>query len=621
MLETLKAALHLQRQGNLQEAERFYRRVLGQEANNVHALNLLGALCVNTNRPEEGTRLIRQALLVRPDDPQALVNLALGLRQLGKIDEAIPCLERSLSLKSDNAFALNSLGSLLLDSGRAEEAVVQYKKAAQLNPDSADIWCNLSSALNDIKQHTHALKAARRALEIDNRKPQAHHNLAEIYRAQSKFDQAIEHYNIALELNPNYFDAMLNLAQTHREAENPEAAVSILDMLISLQPDNPEIFSAMGLLQEQLGEPDKAANYFKQSIAITPGRAQSHYQLSQIQGRKSTDEEIADIEDLLTNEALSEQSRIHLTFALAPAYQQKKRYDDAFNSWSEGNGIKAKKTPYNETEKDRFYQSVARHSSAALERLGPDSGSEDTRPLFIMGMPRSGNTLTGQILSSHSQISSLGEVSFAYDIAAKIEQLTGQKYPEGLTNLTQEQCRQLGDSFNSRIPEKYSDQTYVIDNTPLNFQHLGLLSLALPQARFILCYRDPVDTCWSMFKIPFGDNQSYAHDLRSLGKHYCSYRVLINEWKNLLGSKILEVSYEETVEDIEKQSKRMLDFLGLPFEESVLSFHESKDLVRTPSTSQVRKPIYKSAVEAWKKYEEHLDPLIESLNPQGEPKS
>ena len=614
MLETLKAALHLQRQGNLQEAERFYRRVLGQEANNVHALNLLGALCVNSNRPDEGTRLIQQALLSRPDDPQALVNLALGLRQLGRTDEAIPCLERSLSLKSDNAFALNSLGSLLLDSGRPEEAIVHYKKAAKLDSASADIWCNLSSALNDIKQHREAMMAVRRALEIDNRKPQAHHNLAEIYRAQSRFDEAIEHYNIALELNPNYFDAMLNLAQTHREAENPEVAASILDMLISLQPDNPEIFSAMGLLQEQLGEPEKAASYFKQSIAIAPGRAQSHYQLSQIQGRKSTDEEIAEIEAQLTNEVVSEQNRILLAFALAPAYQQKERYDDAFNSWSEGNAIKAKKTPYDETEKDRFYQSVARHSSATLERLGPDSGAMDKRPLFIMGMPRSGNTLTGQILSSHSQISSLGEVSFAYDIADQIEQLTGQKYPEGLDKLSPEQCRQLGESFNSRIPKKYSSQAYVIDNTPLNFQHLGLLSIVLPGAKFILCHRDPVDTCWSMFKIPFGDNQSYAHDLGSLGKHYCSYRVLMDKWKDLLGDKILDVSYEQTVGDVEKQSKRMLDFLGLPFEESVLNFHESKDLVRTPSTSQVRKPIYKSAVDAWKKYEDHLGPLIESLN-------
>jgi tetratricopeptide (TPR) repeat protein len=613
MLETLKAALHLQRQGNLQEAERLYRRVLAQEADNVHALNLLGALCVNTGRPDEAVSLIEQALLGRPDDPQALANLALGLKQLGRTDAAITSLERSLSLKGDNAFALNNLGGLLLDSGRAEEAVIRFKKAAQLDPASANIWCNLSSALNDIKQHRQALIAARRALEIDNRKPQAHHNLAEIYRAQSRFDEAIEHYNIALELNPNYFDAMLNLAQTHREAENPETAVSILDMLISLQPGNPEIFNAMGLLQEQLGEPEKAADYFKQSIAIAPHRAISHYQLSQIQGRKSTDTEIADIEALLARDDIGEHGRIHLAFALAPAYEQKGRYEDAFDSWSEGNTIKAKRKPYDETEKNQFYRSVARLSSDALKRLGPDSGSMDKRSLFVLGMPRSGNTLTGQILSSHSKISSLGEVSFAYDIAEKIEKFTGQKYPEGLDKLSREQCRQLGDSFNPRIPEKYADQAYVIDNTPLNFQHLGLLSLALPQAKFILCHRDPIDTCWSMFKIPFGDNQSYAHDLISLGKHYRSYRILIEEWKRLLPGKILEVGYEETVGNIEKQARRIFEFLDLPFEQSVLDFHQSKSLVRTPSTSQVRKPIYKSAVQAWKKYEEHLEPLIKAL--------
>ena len=614
MLQTLKQALHLQRQGDLRGAERFYRQVLGQEPKNIHALNLLGALCVNTGRPEEAVKLIRQALLVKPDDPQALANLALGLKQLGQVDEAIACLERSLSLKGDNAFTLNTLGGLLLESGRPKEAVAHYKKALRLDPGSVDCLCNLSSALNALKQHSQALLTVRRALKLDDRKPQAHHTLAEIYRAQSRFIDAIEHYDIALKLKPDYYEAMLNLAHTHREAESPDASMAILKTLLGLQPANHKAFNAMGLLQEQLGEPKEAADYFKKSISIAPQAAISHYQLSQIKSRNSSDEEIRAMESLISDESTGEEDRALLAFALAPAYEQKERYEDAFSTWAKGNAIKASKSPYNETEKNQFYHSVAKHTSLALERLGTDAGCEDSRPLFIMGMPRSGNTLTGQILSSHSSISSLGEVSFAYDLAEKIEELTGRKYPAGLAELSPEQCKQLGEAYDSRIPDKFSNQAYVIDNTPLNFQHLGLISLALPRAKFIRCHRDPIDTCFSIFKIPFGNNQSYAHDLVSLGKHYNSYLVLMDEWKRLLPGKILDVSYEETVEDIETQSRRILDFLGLPFEESVLNFHQSKDLVRTPSTSQVRKPIYQSAVHAWKKYEDQLGPLIESLD-------
>lgn len=613
MLQTLKQALHLQRQGRLKDAEKFYRRVLEQEPNNPHALNLLGALCVNTDRAEEAVTLIKQALVARPEDPQALANLALALKTLGNKDEAIACLKRSLALKADNAFALNTLGSLLLESGKPEEAIGYYKKALQLDPNSADCLCNLSSALHALKQHRQALLTGQRALNLDARNPQAHHNLAEIYRAQSKFIDAIKHYELALQLKPDYYEAMLNLAHTQREAENPDAALVLLEKLIALQPANHKALNALGLLKEQLGEPEAAARHFKQSISMAPDAAISHYQLSQIKSRESTADEIAAMEALYSDPSQDAQNKALLAFALAPAYEQKGRYDDAFETWAAGNAIKAAKSPFNQADKNAFYQSVASCSVSAKKRLGSDSGCRDNRPLFIMGMPRSGNTLTGQILSSHSQISSLGEVSFAHDMADKVEELTGKKYPQGLEQLSQEHCIQLGKDYDDRIPKNLSQQAYVIDNTPLNFQHLGLISLALPEAKFIHCHRDPVDTCFSIFKIPFGDNQSYAHDLVSLGEHYNSYLALMDEWKCLLQGRILDVRYEDTVEDIEKQSRRILNFLDLPFEQSMLEFHLSKDLVRTPSTSQVRRPIYKSAVKAWKRYEDHLAPLIKAL--------
>lgn len=613
MLQTLKQAYQLQRQGDLAGAEQLYRQVLDQEAGNIPALNLLGALCVNSGRPVEAIELIERALAIKPDDPQALANLALGLKDTGKTEEAIDCLKRSLTLKGDNPFVLNSLGSLMLGAGRPHEAISIYKKALLLDADYVDCWCNLACALNELKQHEKAVLAARKALGIDPQKTQAHHHLADTCRAQSRFDEAIKHYNRALKLKPDYFEAMLNLAHTHREAENPEASSTLLKRLIDMHPGKAESYNAMGLLQEQIGEPEEAANYFRKSISIAPDVALSHYQLAQIQGRKSTGEELSAIEGLIVKEKISKQDKSLLSFALARAYEQRERYQDAFDAWAQGNAIKAARIPYNEAEKNQFYQSVVKHTSTAFRRLGTDAGSEDNRPLFIMGMPRSGNTLTGQILSSHSAISSLGEVSFAHDLVEMIEALTGQKYPEGLDKLTTEQCKQLGETFNARIPENFADSSYVIDNTPLNFQHLGLLSLALPQAKFILCHRDPIDTCFSMFKLPFGDNQSYAHDLVSLGQHYNGYRVLMDHWKSLLPGKILAVGYEETVTDIETQSRRMLDFLGLPFEESVLNFHESKSLVRTPSTSQVRKPIYKHAVHAWKRYEKQLQPLIKAL--------
>jgi hypothetical protein len=179
--------------------------------------------------------------------------------------------------------------------------------------------------------------------------------------------------------------------------------------------------------------------------------------------------------------------------------------------------------------------------------------------------------------------------------------------------LSADQYRELGEYYMSRHPVQRLTGRYVIDKTPLNFQYIGLLSVALPDAKFIHCHREPVGNCFAIHKLPFDKKQTYAHDLVALGKYYGHYRRLMQTWQELLPGRILNVYYEDTVADVEQQSRRMLDFLGLPFEAGVLEFHATRRLVKTPSASQVRQPIYGDSVESWRKYEKHLGPLIECL--------
>jgi hypothetical protein len=180
--------------------------------------------------------------------------------------------------------------------------------------------------------------------------------------------------------------------------------------------------------------------------------------------------------------------------------------------------------------------------------------------------------------------------------------------------LTADQYAELGDYYMSRHLAKNLDAQYVVDKTPLNFQYIGLLGLALPQAKFIHCHRNPVANCYSIHRMTFDEKQTYAHDLTALGKYYTRYWKLMQRWKTMFPDRILDVRYEDTVADIEKQSRRILDFLDLAFEEKVLEFHKTERLVKTPSASQVRQPIYTDSVEAWKNYEKHLGPLIDNLN-------
>ena len=228
-------------------------------------------------------------------------------------------------------------------------------------------------------------------------------------------------------------------------------------------------------------------------------------------------------------------------------------------------------------------------------------------------MPRSGTSLTEQILASHSALAGAGELPYAYDTAHSIRELVHEKFPDNMKLLSKEQYAELGHNYLNRHLSEHLTARYVIDKTPLNFQYIGMLALALPDAKFVHCHRDPVANCFSIHRMPFDEKQTYAHSLEALGKYYSRYWRFMQDWHSMFPGRILDVRYEETVADIEGQSRRMLEFLELPFEEGVLEFHKTRRLVKTPSASQVRQPIYSDSVAAWKNYEHHLGPLIENL--------
>jgi len=306
--------------------------------------------------------------------------------------------------------------------------------------------------------------------------------------------------------------------------------------------------------------------------------------------------------------------RMFMAFGLARAYEQRKQYDKAFEYLEMGNRVKAEMQPYDDADTGKFVDSLADCAEAVAARLGLEAGCPDPRPVFILGMPRSGTSLTEQILASHSEVAGAGELSYAYDMAHRIRDITQQAFPDNMKLLSAQQLLELGEYYLSRHKPDNLAHRYVVDKTPLNFQYIGLLGLALPGAKFIHCHRDPVQNCFSIHKMPFDKKQAYAHSQEALGLYYNRYWKLMQRWKAQFPGRILDVRYEDTVADIETQGRRMLDFLDLPFEESVLDFYKTKRLVKTPSASQVRQPIYGDAVQAWRKYEQHLGPLIEALD-------
>ena len=614
--ELLQTGLKYYQQGNLDAAEKHFRQIVSRDSNNVHGLNLLGMVCVNTGRHEEAAELITRALELKPDDAQAHGNLGLAYQRMGKLESAERHFRQSIDLDPDKPVMWNSLGNVLRDKGQAAEAVKAYESTLRANGNYPECWANLSKALVDLGEYERAFQAVSRALQINPTVADFHNQIAEVYRKGSKFEQAIRAYKKSLELDPKLYESMLGLATVYRESEDAEAALAVLERLIDMEPRHARAYTVLGILKEQLGEPGVAADCFRKSIELAPGVVSPHWHLSQIKGRKSTADEILAMERLQEIPGLSRQDKTHLHFALGAAYDQHDQTDKAFDAWRIANQIKAERFPFDPEKRKQHSDATLEHSEVLAAKLAKVPVEDGRQIVFVIGMPRSGTSLTDQILSSHSSVSSLGEVGHADEMMNQVRKLTGQVYPMGLSQLAESDVRLLRDDYLRKVDAKHADSLVLLDKTPMNFQYLGLLAEVFPCSKFIHCRRDPVDNCFSIFKLSFADDQDYAHDLTALGQQYSLYAEMMDTWKEMYADRILDVHYEDTVADIEAQCGRLVAFLGLSFEPDMLEFYLSERLVRTPSASQVRQPIYKSSVEAWRRYEKHLQPLILALDAQ-----
>ena len=599
--------------GELGAAERTYRNVLDLDPDNFHALNLLGMLLVNSQRPQEAIKFISRALDIDSSNPQSHANIGLAWKDTGNSEKAARHFQRALELNPANPDTCNNLGNVLRSLDRPAEAIRIYERALKMHPTFAECWSNLAAALNEAGKHDRALEAAGRALQLNPELAQAHNNRGDIYLAMALYDKAVAEYRKAVELSPKYVAALINMARTQRDMDQPEEAAATLALALELEPKNPEALLVQGVLNEQVGDRRAAAQSFGQAIDLLPEMTVAHYYLAQIKGRKGTDEEFEAMRRLESRDDLTPKARMYLQFGLFRACDQRGMYDEAFAHLEAGNSIKAARVPYDDEDTARYIAEILASAEAVIGDLGDRPGFEDGRPVFVLGMPRSGTTLTEQILASHSKVAGAGELSYAYDTAHSIRKMVHEKFPDNLKLLSPEQFVDLGQRYLCSHSATNLEARYVVDKTPLNFQYIGMLALALPGARFVHCHRDPVANCFSIHRMPFDDKQAYAHSLEALGKYYSRYWQLMQEWHRLFPGRILDVRYEDTVADIEKQSRRLLNFLDLDFEPGVLEFHKTKRIVKTPSASQVRQPIYKDAVAAWRRYEKHLGPLIENL--------
>jgi tetratricopeptide (TPR) repeat protein len=603
------AADALRALGRLRDSVPLYERALQLEPRAPEVSNNLGNALLGLGQPADAAVQYRAALEARPDAADIHCNLGNALRQQGQFQEAIAASERAIALEPGLAMAHNNLGLSLTGLGLREQAVTRYRQALALNPAYVEALDNLGTVLCDLGGHREALALHTRALELDPQRPEAHYSLGTSLYELRRLDDAVDSYRRALALRPAYSAARVALATTLRAlGQVPEAEASCRAVL-AVHPDEAEALSLLGELHADRGRFQEAREVLERVIALDPGRTSAYCSLAA--HRRMTPEDTAWLHgaQALLAQSLPLNERIGLCYALGKYFDDVGRYDEAFHHYRQANELTKSHGPgYDRDKLVRLRERITTHFNVErLSRLETGESASEL-PVFIIGMPRSGTSLAEQILASHPQVHGAGEIRFWSHAFGRLER-------EGLeSEVAARLVPELAREYLEHVSALGGGALRVIDKMPANFLHAGLIHAALPRARIIHMRRHPLDTCLSIYCQNFFNMGPHANDLADLAHYYREYLTFMGHWRAALpATTLLEVPYEALIEDQEGWSRRMVDFIGLPWDPRCLGFHQTQRVVMTASKWQVRQKLHSGSVARWRRYEPHLGPLLALL--------
>ena len=605
----------LKDKGELDEAARCYRQTLQMNPRHAMAHFNLANVLRDQGRTEEAIENYRRALTLDPNYAAAHNNLGRTLQDLGRNEEAIACYQRVLAINPEHASAHINLGNTLKAEGKLEDAVTVYRAALDLEPNRAETLNLLGIAHRKLGRTEEALKTFGRALTIKPDFPEAFNNVSIALHELNRYEEAIAYAERALQADPGRWYAHINLGNALMGLSKLDEAVACFRRALEIKPDHPITHNNLGYAMNARGCFEEAAAEFERALALEPDMVEPHRNLAFIKKIKPNDTLIARIKGLLRNGKLSDNERSNLNFSLGKCFNDIGEYDRAFAHYQAGNDIKKQGQPFDAggfaAETDRIIATFTR----AFFEDGESLGGDTERPVFIIGMPRSGTTLVEQILASHPEVFGAGELRDVQIWAQELQAYLGcaEPYPECTTQLDRDSARDLAQGYIDHLVEFAPNVLRVCDKMPQNFRHLGLIALLLPRARIIHCRREALDVCLSCYFQDFS-RQPFSYDLGQIGSYYREYERLMAHWTETLAQPILEVQYEHLVADTEMVSRKMIEFCGLEWDNACLAFHKTDRAVLTASQWQVRQPVYKSSVQRWKRYEKHLGVLLRELN-------
>lgn len=586
----LSEAVAFHQQGRLPDAEAGYRRVLRTDPGNPEAQRLLGSILRQTGRLPESLEVLAKAAAVHTGHPGVLGEHGMSLLEARRFGEAAAVLGRLADLRPRSVPALLNLGRAHLELLDSDSAVAVLKRAVELAPADVDCQAAMARAYALAGLPGHAVpfyKSAMAGRPDDPSWPEWASALGGALSATGKMDEALAVFRQVQQRFPSYVAAVAAESELLEALSRYEDAARVMDDAAKVHGEHPELAVARSRVLKRRGDEAGAIDLLEQT---------------------------------LRNPNLTAHYRAVVLFALGSMREGRAEYGQAFAAFSEGNALSAH--TFDQTMYVNIVDAIISTFSAERLKTLPRSAVRSTRPVFILGMPRSGTSLVEQILDCHPSAFGAGELPDIGRMAARLDRALGvtESYPMCTAAMTQAAADSLANSYLSRLAEKAAGKPgalaeggIVTDKTPSNYLHLGLIQVLFPGARVIHCMRHPMDNCISCFTTRLHGAHTYVRSQSDLALVYRQYRRLMDHWKSVLSIPIMDVQYEAMVEDQEGMTRRILEFIGLPWDDACLKFHKSSRLTMTASMHQVRKPVYKSSVGRWKGYEPYMTELAEGL--------
>jgi tetratricopeptide (TPR) repeat protein len=569
------------------------------------------------NNPPLALRQASEVIRQYPNDSGGYRLLGAAKRQIGDIKGAIEAERRSIDAsKIDGELieAANAMRDMKL-----KDAEILLKGRLQRDPFDVVAIRLLATLAAHVGQHENAIEFLRRALHIMPSYGEARNDLAHQLSKHGKAEDALvllDEMEEAGELTPS---RRASRASVLSRIGQYQKAIADYETALEANPDNPGLWASVGHAYKTVGDNDRAIDAYRAAARIRPGAGDAWWSLANLKTFRFTDDELAGMEAALSDEGLSPDDRLQIHFALGKGYEDRKLAEPAWRNYAAGNRVRLKQVPHSATAETKLVDRTIKLMDREFFERRRGQGCPAPDPIFVVGMPRAGSTLLEQILSSHSAIEGtmeLGEViAFARSLGDRTRN-SDDGYPGNIANLSADQLRGFGERFieSTRI-HRIEGLPFFIDKMPNNWQHAGFIKLILPNAKIIDARRHPLDCGFSNFKQHFARGQTFTYNLADFGRYYRDYVRLMDHFDKVQPGMVYRFVHEQLLDDPEPAVRGVLDFLGLPFEESCLRFYDNKRAVRTPSAEQVRQPLSKKAVGSYRLFEQWLDPLKQALGP------